>query len=795
MPCMGGASMPILDVFGRTTDPAGAQFSTANQQPDQLFAPDNNTKVSNEITSADLAAQTIMSTRGQPPEQVTVKSTGESTGYSSVGQPGFEHLDSSLSTPEIEAGESPESLHLQWASPVTQVPEGPCWVHEVELAGQRLLVSVDDGRVRLHSVDRRGREPLDWTEKLPELARDLAVPALAGCVVDGVLCGLGPDGLSSRVQLEQALAAGCTDELVLFVFDLPFVDGRDLRRAPLVERKRLLRARVEGLGPRVRFCEHVLGAGAKVFDRACELGLEGVVSKRVDSPYESVARGEGEEGEGEPAWVEVKCARRLNLVVGGFTAPHGSRRYLGALLLGSYDEQGRLIYRGKVGSGFCEDSLARLRPQLEQLRQDQPPFFDPPVGSQARGVSWVTPTLGVEVEYGEMTDKGKLRHARFKGLREDSTNKDKQADSSAAASEPSTRGGARGGARGVASVASGGESEAASELRPEDGLAMVRLSDPDKQVYPALGLSKRDLADYTVAVAEWMLPHVRGRALTVVCCPDGVEGAHIEYRHAHEGRIVGIAEADLPEGVALQRVTDRAGSELRCLSIVDALGLLGLVEMNVVEVHTWGSRIDKIDHPDRLLFTLEPDVGLEFARVAEAAMELRDRLAEFGLASFVKTSGQQQRSGGLDVVVPVQRRRAYGPVARFCRVFAERMVGAAPSRYTTSSADRRGKILINHRCNNRQSTMLAPYSVRASPDARVSTPIGWNELARLAVDGDMNPSRFDLPRVTARIAQLGHDPWAGFFELRQWITKATFRRVGINPDLRGFASPEPGARA
>lgn len=621
---------------------------------------------------------------------------------------------------------------------VEQVPEGPSWVHEVELTGRRVIAYIQAGTVRLCSGDRESSSE-EWTERLPTLACELAAPALANCVLDGIVCALGPDGLSSRARLEQALADGRESELVFFAFDMPFAGGQDVRGAPLIERKRILRDRLERLpeNNRIRPCEHVLGAGAKVFDRACELGLEGVISKRVDSPYQGLR---------SPAWLGVKCARRLNLVIGGFTAPHGSRRHLGALLVGSY-ENGRLIYRGKVGSGFCEDSLAQLRPQLEQLQRDLPAFVDPPVGSQARGVSWVEPTLGVEVEYGELTDRGKLRHARFKGLRTGSSRiQARDSNPAELAAEPGA-------------------------LRQASGFAMLRLTDPERLLFPELGLSKRDLADYVQQAAEKMLPHVRHRVLDLVCCPAGVDGERTIERQPP-------LDAVVPEGLASHCVSDGAGEELDCVSVVDALGLLGLVQMNAVEVRVGGARIDKMDHPDRLLFDLDPDEGLEFARVVEAAVELRDRLAEYGLTSFVKTSG----GTGLHLVVPVQRRRGYAPVARFCRILAERMIAAAPHRYASVGSDRRGKVVINHARNARQASMVAPYAVRATARALVSTPLSWDELT--GHDHGARPEDFSLTRVTARLARLDCDPWPEFFELRQWITKASFRKIGINPDLR-----------
>lgn len=634
-------------------------------------------------------------------------------------------------------------ITAQLATRVEQVPDGPSWLHEVELDGHRVLAHVGDGAVHLYRV-RAGRvgakleSDEDLSALLPGLAADFAMPALANSVFDGVVCALRSDGVSCGERLEQALADGRDAELVFFAFDMPFADGEDLRHALLIERKRALRQRLErhdNGGGRIRFCEHVVGAGAKVFDRACELGVEGVVSKRIDSTYQ---------GDRSRAWQAVKCARRLSLVVGGFTAPHGSRRHFGALLVGSVDDDGRLQYRGKVGSGFCEDSLEQLRPRLDELRQDQPMFVDPPTGSQARGVNWVAPRLVVDVEYGELTHKGRLRHARFKGLHDDGVNRP---------SEPNHH-----------------EIQSQVLERPEVAeLALVSLTEPDRPMYSARGLSKQDLADYAAQIAESILPHVCGRALTLIRCPDGVDGEHLVQDQAAPG---------LAEGVSAQRLEGPDGTMLGCLSICDTLGLIALIQMNALEIHISGARIDKLDHPDRLVFKLDPAEGVEFTRVVEAALDVRDRLEEVGLASFVKTGC----GGGLHVVAPVQRRRSFGLVERFCRAFTERMVTAAPERYIGSGAgsggaDPRGRVAIDHRCNARGASSLAPFSPRARPDALVSTPLAWDELG-----AELRPEAFDVSTIPARLASLERDPWAEFFELRQWITKASFRALGLDPD-------------
>ena len=748
------------------------------------------------------------------------------------------HRTSSASTPPSEPASVAFPVEPQWATPVAEVPSGPSWVHEVELVGTRLLASVAPFGSALGSsalgsralgsstlVGARagalevalfrcdpGSVPQPWAEPAPWLVAALGSSAFAGCVLDGMVCT--PPGAS---------------EPLFFGLDLPFVGGRDLRGASLIERKRALRDLLAHLDvgreagrSRLRLCDHVLGAGAKVFDRACELGVEGVISKRVDSIYE---------GGRSPAWLEVKCARRLGLVVGGFTAPHGSRRHFGALLLGSYDASGKLQYRGKVGSGFGEDVLARLRPQLDLLRQDAPAFANPPVGSQARGVSWVRPELGVEVEFGELTERGRLRHARFKGL--GPTHSPARAATTAAPPIPTTKNTSpipRGRPpltrvpsptrlrTPTASAPTSSPVPLSDDLSDDPGtdratphLALVDLSDGDRCVVPGLGLCKRDLADYVMQVAEPMLAHLRGRALALRSRPEvgdlDTSGDAEPSSRVRTAVRVGLAEqVRLPEGVEWasasqppMATSDRAQAGFarapepgpRAVSVNDGLGLVGLIELDVVEIRTHAARLDKPEFPDRLGFTLLGEGGAEFERLLAAADDLRERLAKLGLVAFLKTSG---RSDAVDLVVPVQRRRSFAAVARFCQVFAHLTVDAAPHRYTLARAaeQRRGKVAIRHQLNHRHATMLAPYSLRAAggpTDGRVSTPLGWDELGR-----GVRPEEFDPASVTARLASLGEDPWTDFFTLRQWITKAAFRRLGIDPDLRGASVPAPDRR-
>jgi bifunctional non-homologous end joining protein LigD len=603
---------------------------------------------------------------------------------------------SGRSIEELEPN-GPPIVEPQLASVVEQVPDGPNWLHEIKLDGYRILAHVDERGVHLRT---RGGE--DWTERLPELARALASPALTNSVLDGEIHVPDPGGVSRFDRLQQALAERRTAEVIYSVFDLPFLAGRDLRRTPLLERKQTLRELLRHVesGGRVRYCDHVLGEGPRVLEHACALGVEGVISKRVDARYESRRT---------RTWLKSKCPRRMTVVVGGYTAPRGTRRHFGALLVGSRDDEGQLHYRGKVGAGYSEEVLARLLPRLEALRGAKAPFVDPPERSETRGVQWVVPELVLDVEYGELTDQGRLRQARFVGLHEP---------------DP-----------------------------VPDRAAVVRLTHPDKLLYPERGLSKRDVANYIMQVAEWMLPHVRNRPLTLVRCPDGVGGACFFAKHALAG---------LPERVARVPVRESEGGVEFYASVSDALGLVGLVQMSTLEIHLWGARIDDVEHPDQLVFDLDPDENLEFARVVAAAGEVRERLAGLGLQSFVKTTGGK----GLHVVAPIEPHLDFAQAKQFCREFALSMAADAPERYTAvmSKAERRGKIFVDYLRNGRGATSIAPYSLRAKPGATVATPLAWDEL-----EPTLQPEQFTLISVPKRLAQLEADPWAEFFQLRQRI--------------------------
>ena len=470
----------------------------------------------------------------------------------------------------------------------------------------------------------------------------------------------------------------------------------------------------------LRFSDHIRGEGPGVHERACRLALEGVVSKVARAPYE--------EGRGRQ-WVKTKCLDRQEFVVGGWTDPSGSRAHFGALLLGWYDD-GRLRYAGKVGTGFDARTLEEVHRHLEERPAEESPFTNPPTGTGARGVHWVRPELVAEVEFGSWTLEGRIRHASFQGLRED---KDPEEIARERPMEtPRKR----------------------KDHRAADRIAGVRLTNADRVLYPDQGRTKLDLARYYEVVADWVLPHVVNRPLSLVRCPRGRGEKCFYQRHLTEG---------MPEPVRGILVEEKESRSLY-VGIDDLTGLVTLVQFGVLEIHPWGSRADRLDRPDRLVMDLDPGEGVEWASIVDAAFELREALECVGLTSFLRTTGGK----GLHVVVPLVRRSGWDEVKGFARQVAVGFARRDPGRFvaTAKKSERAGRIYVDYLRNGWGATAIASYSIRARPGAPVATPLRWDELPKLS-----RSDRYDVDTIPRRLASLQTDPWEGFFDLKQSITR------------------------
>jgi bifunctional non-homologous end joining protein LigD len=610
-------------------------------------------------------------------------------------------------------------------------------LHEIKYDGYRIVARVDRGQIQL--LTRKGE---DWSGRLPWLADALrARVPLEAALIDGELVHMGADGVTRFGPLQQALSTGQHGPLVYFAFDLLHVQGIDLRRLPLEQRKQAL---AELLPPeptpgRVRLSEHVLGQGEPLFTRACRLGLEGVISKRRAAPYLAGRHRD---------WLKVKCGRRQEVVIGGFTAARSGTRKIGALLLGVHDADGRFVYAGKVGTGLGQQEAADLRARLDELEVPRSPFSGPlpPGFSRSR---FVRPEVVIEVGFTEWTSDGRMRHPVFHGVREDKRPREVRREV-----EVPVELAARAPARPVRHVGR------ARSRKPEAEVLGVRLSNPDRVLYPADGLHKLDLAEHHAALAAWMLPWVAGRPISVVRCPDGVGAPCFFQKHIHHELPPALRTADLD-----------GGAHEPFLYLEDAAGLVALAQVGVIEIHVWGATVARPDAPDRMILDLDPDPDVPWARVKETAAAMRARLAQLGLASFLKTTGGK----GLHVVAPLTPgKQDWDQVKAFTRGLALEFARAAPELFTATATKsrRKGKIYIDYLRNYRGSTSVAPYSPRARDGAPVSTPLRWDELAALD-----SSQKYTLANLAARLGKLREDPWAALPGTRQHLSAALLREV------------------
>lgn len=625
----------------------------------------------------------------------------------------------------------PDSLRPQLATLVKDAPEGDDWLHEIKFDGYRLLCMIHQGNVRL--ITRNGN---DWTRKFPHLAEAAGSLNVDQAVLDGELVAITSKGISDFQTLQNALAGG-PQELVFYAFDLPYCEGFDLRRTPLLERKRLLHDLLVGAGSEgtIRYSDHIRGSGPAVRENACRMGMEGIICKRADSVYESKR---------SRYWLKVKCIKRQEFVICGYTKPKGSRSGFGALLLSYYDD-GRLTYCGRVGTGFNEKRLRDLHKQLSSLQVDKPPVVNPPKGAAARSTHWVRPQMVAEVEFTEWTDEGMLRHPSFVGIREDKSPRQVVRESVMPPATPEQLPGP--------SPPKRSRSSKRSSSPDDSSVAGVRLTNPERVLYPDQGITKLQLARFYESIADWILPQVVKRPLALVRCPRGRSEKCFFQKHVTES---------LPEGI--KGVSIRESRDVQqTVMIQDLAGLIGLVQIGVLEIHLWGSRADNVEKPDRLVFDLDPGPDVDWEQVRQAAIRVREVLDELGLISFVKTSGGK----GLHVLAPITRRHDWSKVKPVCAAIARRISRADPARYVANMAKskRHGRVFIDYLRNGRGATSIAPYSTRARPGAPVSTPVAWDDLT-----SSLTPDAYRVDNLPQRLARLKKDPWSDFSTLRQSIT-------------------------
>jgi bifunctional non-homologous end joining protein LigD len=687
--------------------------------------------------------------RGRSPRAARVARQKPASGARPKGPAARDLAAAAAAIPGAGKAALPPTAKAQLATLVDEPPKGEEWLHEMKFDGYRILARLHGGKARLFS--RNGK---DWTAQFPTVAEAVEALPVPAALLDGEVAVVLPSGTTSFQALQNALTAADQGQLAYFLFDLVHLETVSLARAPLEERKMLLKDLLGTPWPLspLRYSDHVTGSGAEFFEQACTLGVEGIVSKRRDAPY-TPGRSK--------SWLKIKCHQRQEFVIGGYTDPEGSRVGLGSLLLGVHDKDGDLRFAGKVGTGFSSKVLEDLRRRLTALEQPRSPFKQARIPGVTRA-HWVRPELVGEVEFSEWTSDGRLRHPSFQGLRADKSPRDIVREQpravEAVAPEPRPSRPARGRST---------EGEKLSGKRgPKTGgeevVAGVRLTHPDRVLYPPQGITKRDLALLYVSIADWILPHLEGRPLTLVRCPEGAEKGCFYMKHS------GVWAPP-----ALRRVKIQEKTKIGEYLVVDDLqGLISLVQMGILEIHTWNAAADTIERPDRVVFDLDPDPAVAWDRVVEAAEALRRRLDALSLESFVKTTGGK----GLHVVVPLRPASTWEESFGLSRAISEEMERAQPRAYTTAmpKAQRRGRILIDYLRNNRGNTSVTAYSTRARPGAPVSTPLTWEELA-----AGVRPDQFHVGNIRQRVDSSKVDPWKRYWSVRQRITAAMRRQLGL----------------
>ncbi|MCC6797294.1 MAG: DNA ligase D [Candidatus Hydrogenedentes bacterium] len=637
----------------------------------------------------------------------------------------------------------PRQISPQLCTLVDSVPTGDEWLHEVKFDGYRIVALIKNGKTDLMS---RNGKP--WTSKFPGIANACDDIAEA-CVLDGEVVALREDGTTDFQSLQNFLGEGCRAPLAYYVFDLLYLNGFDLTKCTLRDRKQMLKDLLgDAQNGLIRFSEHIEGSGEKVYSNSCKLGLEGVVSKQADAAYMQKRT---------RSWVKTKCLKGQEFVIGGFTDPSGSRSAFGALLLGYYNAEGDFVYAGRVGTGFTEKSLRSVAKLMKPLIRKQSAFASPPIGALARGVHWLEPKLVCEVEFTEWTQEGQLRHPSFKGIRDDK----KPVEITREVPRTATR---------LAKRASADIDEP-QPAKPHKSPAPTRkgknapvtisgvtISNPGKKLYPE-GITKQMLAEYYDRIADRMLPYLAGRPLSLVRCPDGRTGQCFYQKHISQG---------LPKSVRTIPIREKKGTE-DYLMIEDKEGLLGLVNLGVLEFHTWGCHAPNVERPDMLVFDLDPGPDVTGQDLVNAAHLLRDHLKALGLKSFLKTTGGK----GYHIAAPLEPNTSWDDLKAITQAIAAHMAEVEPEKYTAtmSKAKRTGKIYIDYLRNSRGATFIAPYSTRARENAPISMPIDWEDFT-----AKTNPGGWTLLDKTPIERK---DPWRELLSLKQ-----TFAAGEGKPKLR-----------
>jgi bifunctional non-homologous end joining protein LigD len=654
----------------------------------------------------------------------------------------------------------PEKFSPQLATLASRVPEGDHWLAELKYDGYRALTKIEKGKVTM--LTRNGH---DWSAKWPNVAEALSELPADSAWLDGEVVAIGPDGNVSFQLLQNAMRLDKEARLIYFVFDLMYLNGHDLTQLPLLDRKELLHTLLtkQAADSPIQFSDHIAGHAAEVLKHACLHGQEGVVVKDANSHYVQYRSAD---------WLKVKCGMRQEFVIAGYTDPAGSREHFGALLLGTYDEEGKLRYAGRVGTGFNANSLKMIAGHFPKLKVTKPAFANPPKGREAHGVHWLKPTLVAEVKFAQWTSEGLARHASFVGLRSDKPAKQitqeaahapeeivdadaEQAEDDQQEHKKPLKKSAKTSAKKM-SGHSAGHALPATSSPAQVGSAQVagiKLSNPAKILYAEDGYTKMDIARQYANIEQWILPYLQDRPLSIVRCPDGYQKACFFQKHVTQASHRHLRSVQL----------DPAAQDAEYF-IADTLpAIIELVQLGVLELHSWGSRYPVTALADRIIFDLDPAPDVGWDKVTEAALLLRGLLEEVDLQCFVKTTGGK----GLHVEVPIRPDYPWDVVKSFSRGVAQYLEQHIPDRFTSSISKkkREGKIFIDYLRNGSGATAIVPYSTRARTSAPVATPLFWEE-----VGPDIHSNTYNISNIFERLSSQKTDPWKDYLNTKQKLS-------------------------
>jgi len=639
----------------------------------------------------------------------------------------------------------PELLKPELATLVEKAPDGE-WSYEIKFDGYRIMARIDHGEVKLFT-----RNGHDWTHKLPKQAEALAALQLESAWLDGEMVVANEQGVPDFQALQNAFDSGRSGNILYYLFDMPYLNGVDLREVPVEERRVALATVLKpSEDPLLRFSDAFAEEPEALLNSACQMRMEGLIGKRLGSPY--VSRRSSD-------WIKLKCKHRQEFVVVGYTDPKGARNAFGALLLGLHDrDSGELRYAGKVGTGFNEITLKSIYEQLKPLQVKKPSVSNPPSGFDAKGVHWLKPVLLAEIAFAEMTKEGSVRHAVFHGLRDDKPAKDITEErpkvvKKSTAEKPAAP-------KKAASKKPAAEKAAPAPSQLGLGGGKVRITHPDRVIDASSGTTKVQLAEYYASVAEWILPELKDRPVALVRAPDGIAGELFFQKNAERLAIPGITTLD-------KALT---GQPIMIINSPEAL--IGAVQMSTVELHTWNATADNLDKPDRFVLDLDPDPALPWKSMVEATQLTLSVLDELGLKAFLKTSGGK----GIHVVVPLTRKLGWDEVKDFSHAIVSHMAKLLPERFSAVSGpkNRVGRIFIDYLRNGLGATTICAYAARTRDGLPVSVPIFREEVAELK-----GGNQWNIHNVQERMAEVGNEPWADLKKTRQGITAEMRRRVGM----------------